>query len=183
MRRARFVCKRKYKSIFQCAAERAKSRKRRREQDIHSRMRWYCIWLVVPMLNDDRRSRLYFICESWRTSTRKVDWVYSNIRVPRHFLNQTQKVLRRVSHVSNFYHVCMRFRERRMTMTTKPKALLHLPSIPGLALMLFNGKPYILPRDCAKQIGKAGAGERDRSGESNLVLAGSALKVLCRNTS
>lgn len=41
--------------------------------------------------------------------------------------------------------------------------------------MPFNGKPYILARYCAKQIGKARG--RDRYGQSNLMSVGSISKV------
>lgn len=105
--RARFVCKRKYKSIFQCATERAKSRKRRREQDTQPNE--MILHLAVPMLNDDRRSRLFYIRIMTHEHTQsRLDLLYARSQS---FSQPTQEVLCRVSHVSSFYRVCMRFRD------------------------------------------------------------------------
>lgn len=145
---------------------------------IHRRMKWYCIWLL-PMLNDDR-PRDCFIREPWRANTCKVDWVTRVSRV----ISRPTEVVRRafrarlvfIAFACHFkttndeWRWCWRRRRRRWS-----KAIASAEYF-GSLWSPFNDKPYILARDCAKQIGKARG--RDRSGQSNLVSVGSISKVL-----
>lgn len=128
MRRARVSCVNESTNQFFNAPRNALNLENGDANRIHSRMRWYCIWLCQCWMTIVARD--CFICESWRTSTRKVDWIYST-RVPSHFLSQLRKFYAAFHTWVVFIAFACDFETTNDDDDDVDEAkLLHLPSIP-----------------------------------------------------